>query len=213
MSSKHPKLQRVVNGVLLSELDDVEVLAPEFDALRDRFDEAQVEYQSGALRPKAYADLLATLPTEIDGVIWTMGAKSGRWYQKRAGGWVPGTPVLAENYVETQTSIHDVDDSAEKAIKPTVSLALSVDPLGDYLDAVELGSDISDGHLSSDLPALDIADTVLPGPDAEVEVLSDIAELSGTKSSSEPIQYVAPAAAISLDDILGPPPSEPSSDS
>lgn len=84
-------------GTLASELVVDTPLHGAFATAYTRFLRWRSEYLEGRLSPEELGEQLADLRVLDDaGGIWTLGASTGRWYYRRAGGsgWTPGpTPT------------------------------------------------------------------------------------------------------------------------
>jgi hypothetical protein len=80
---------------LRSELDEPAVLPPAFSDLAAQVAHLQAEYESGRLTRSSLAEQLDQAKVvHTDGSQWTIGASSGQWYLKLAGGggWQAALP-------------------------------------------------------------------------------------------------------------------------
>lgn len=200
-----PDSRRVVNGVLLSELDEADQLSPAFEAARETFDDLQISYQSGELSAQEYAEALARAAVIIDGLTWTMGAKSRRWYVKRGALWFPGTPTPLDELV---ADTNDDSSSQESDDATGAYEGHESDLLGDFLasgqlDAAIDGADatfvepVDDGKL----PERPAAETILPGPETTPGPVDEFAELTGNGTASEPVLHVPLGAEVEVDGV------------
>lgn len=63
------------------------------EALKNIYAIVQTAYSKSQIGPKTYVQILRALAgVDRDGILWSLGLKTGKWYRQINGQWVAGEP-------------------------------------------------------------------------------------------------------------------------
>lgn len=93
-------------GVLRSEFDTPDALPDAFSQAKEAFDELLSAYRNGRIGPEqAGVALSRMILTDRNGLQWTAGATTGRWYRRLPGGaWSSALPPASDDEELRRTS-------------------------------------------------------------------------------------------------------------
>lgn len=105
-------------GVLPSEFAGPEALSEDLKDFEVTVSQVVGAYQNGTVSPEVCADALSRMViSDHNGMEWTIGATTLRWYRRIPGGdWRSATPSYSESGDEIHASVQRAKDVARQAI-------------------------------------------------------------------------------------------------
>lgn len=210
----------VYHGTLRSELDEPARLRPEFIGLIEEVGRWRIRYERNEITRAELAEALGALRAHTpDGAEWTLGATSGQWYRRYAGGeWSPALPpeadeptpagpdVSEDQHFDALADFFDRHDTvAEPGELPAVpalpegAVAVS-DSHPDPAEAVDPWPAVTAGASFEDLPAAAPAEAVID----EIGVWDTTWEAPLRSEGYPDPPGPAPAGQVPADDSAGP---------
>ena len=85
------------------------------DDLKFWYETTQIMYRAGRIDDKTYRTLTSILVAEdSQGKVWTIGARSGKWYRKEGMNWVEGNPDKRLAMLAPEPEISRIENAFRK---------------------------------------------------------------------------------------------------